>query len=492
MSKKLYKDIISTSGAIFITSIIGIITGILFPRLLGPEQWGLWSITRGVIGLLGPFAQLAMSTTLTTYISKYKKDKEKISSYVNSAYFVAIFSSFLVSLSLIFLSSYLASSVFGDDRLKIFLLIGSGIIFFQQLNNINKDYFRGFKDFKKYNLLKVIPRLSILLLSISFLILFSYRAIYLALSKILIFSILCTSVLIYLYRYEDVFQIFRIPQKDVTKKVLKFGVPLIFTITFMKIMKSMDRVLIGYFLEATNVGIYSVAAGIPLMIGAMFTPISTVLLPTFSERHEEGKSTKVLLGETFSLLLSLSIPLIIFLIFFGGEVIRLIWGHEYIGGAMVLSITSFEIFLFSSYRILGSPAAAAERTKSLAIGVGIAAITNIILNSILIPIIGIEGAAVGTVISFLILFFYMINLCKKEYGFDFENINIKMIGLLVLSLLGITPILIEFLVEGIISLIASGFVFLGIFWLVSHIFSPLWYKEMMNYLQNLLGIKVER
>ncbi|MFW5928064.1 MAG: flippase, partial [Thermoplasmatota archaeon] len=465
MAKKLFKDIVSTSGVYFIVSIIGIISGILFPRLLGPDQWGLWSITIGLVWLLAPLAQVAMSTTLTTYISKYKGNKEKVSSYVNSAYFVAILSGFIVSITLILLSDYLASSVFQDDRLKIFLLLAAGIIFFDQLNIINRDYYRGYKDFKRYNIFKLIPSLSILVLTLSLLMIYSYRAIYLVISHVSIAALFCILVLIYMFRKEETFKLFKLPKKNVTKKVLKFGVPLIFTMTFMTIMKSMDRVIIGYFLETSDVGVYSVAAGIPLMIGSMFAPISTVLLPTFSERESKGESSELILKEVFSFLLFISIPLIIFIILFSQDILLIVFGEEYVLGAMVLSLTSIEIFLFSGERLLGASVVASERTTRYALGMGISAISNISMNIILIPIWGIEGAAIATVLSFLILFIVIISLSKKEYRFNVSQLDLTAIIFLIGTMI-VSGILLKKYLDGMVSFITTLVVF-GLILLVS-------------------------
>ncbi|MFW6141314.1 MAG: flippase [Candidatus Saliniplasma sp.] len=484
MAKKLFKDIVSTSGVYFIVSIIGIISGILFPRLLGPDQWGLWSLTTGLVWLLAPLAQVAMSTTLTTYISKYKGNKEKVSSYVNSAYFVAILSGFIVSITLILLSDYLASSVFQDDRLKIFLLLAAGIIFFDQLNIINRDYYRGYKDFKIYNIFKLIPSLSILVLTLSLLMIYSYRAIYLVISHVSIAALFCILVLIYMFRKEETFKLFKLPKKNVTKKVLKFGVPLIFTMTFMTIMKSVDRVLIGYFLETSDVGIYSVAAGIPLMIGSMFAPISTVLLPTFSERESKGESSELILKEVFSFLLFISIPLIIFIILFSQDILQIVFGEEYMLGAMVLSLTSVEIFLFSGERLLGASVVASERTTRYALGMGISAISNISMNIILIPIWGIEGAAIATVLSFLILFIVIISLSKKEYRFNVSQLDLTAIIFLIGTMI-VSGILLKKYLDGMVSFITTLVVF-GLILLVSvELSRPRWYMELKTYIKEI-------
>ncbi len=484
MSKKLYTDMVSTTGAYIFVTVVGVISGVLFPRLLGPDEWGLWAITVGLVGILGPIAQLAMSTTIVTYISKYKKDKKKVTSLVNSAYVVAIIASFTVSVSLILLSDYLAGSVFGDVRLRTFFLLGAGIIFLDQLNIINRDYFRGFKNFKMYNALKIIPTLSLFLLTLSLIVLFSYRAIHLVISQVIVFSITCILVLVYLFRYESTFKQFKIPRKKETVMILKFGIPLIFAMTFITIMKSIDRMLIGYFLGTIDVGIYSVASVIPLMLASVLAPISIVLLPTFSERKVEGISSSTLLNEILSLLLYISIPLIIFIHIFSEDILLIVYGTEYTIGALVLSIASFEILLFGGYILFRTSVQAAEKTVKMALGIGGVAGTNIVLNVILIPRIGIEGAALGTVFSFVLLFFFMIYEVKNNYNLDISKIDANFLTLLALSLL-ISGFLIHRFFSGFYSFTLALITFIGIWSLFVHISSPRWYKEMMGYIRDL-------
>ncbi|MFW6130787.1 MAG: flippase [Atribacterota bacterium] len=487
MSKKLYSDLMSTGAASFFIKIIGIVGGILFPRLLGPEQWGLWSITRGFIGLLGPFAQLAMSTALVTYISKYKNDKEKVSSFVNSAYFMVIIFSLIISLVVISLSRFLAEAIFQDSRLTIFLVLGSITLFFNQLNIVNRDYFRGFKQFNKYNILKIVESFSKLVIPILFFVIFSYMAIYLAISHTIFLSIFSILVLIYLHRTENAFKIFKKPSKQESVMLLKFGIPLIFAATFLIVMRSIDRVLIGYFMESADVGIYSVAASLPLFIGGSFAVLSTVLLPTFSERENQGISSKKLISEMFSLLLFICIPLIVFIVLFSRDILWVVFGDEYTAGYLVLAIVSFELLLYGGYVLFRTSIQAKEQTGRIAIGIGLSALFNILLNITLIPVFGIEGAAIGTMISFIFLFVYLIYLVNINYDFSLADINILVIIFLTFVLI-ISGMIIISILTGFLSMIACIIFFSIIWYIFVHFSSPLWYKEMVKHFKERLNI----
>lgn len=484
MPKKLYNDLVNTSFTFIVIALIGVASGILFPRFLGPEQFGLWSITISIIGLLAPIAQLAMSTALATYISKYKNNEQKITSFITSAYFITIITSLIISIILFLLGKYIALSVFGDKRLIILFFIAPVILFFSQLYNVNCDYFRGFKNFKKYNLQKIITESLLFIIPLTLILFFSKEAIYLAISNAIIYVFVGVFVLIYISKTENLFKLFNKLQKEDTIKLLKFGVPLIFTATFMLLMKSIDKIFIGYFLDISNVGVYSVAATIPLMIGSLFSPIGTVLLPTFSERFQVTKNSELFLNEIFSLILFISIPSIIFIFYFSEPILYFLMGAEYIAGSNVLFITSFELLFYSGYTLFSIQIVASEKTFKLAIGLGITALINVCFNIILIPIFGIEGAAIATSFSFFILFVYTIFISKFTYNFQFNTKNFKIYVYLILSLIFI-GFLIKLVFNGLLSLMITGIIFFILTSILVYFSSPLWFTEIMLYLREI-------
>ncbi len=349
---------------------------------------------------------------------------------------------------------------------------------------MNYDYFRGFKDFKKYNILHILPEILFFIIALIFFIIFSHSAIYIVISKAIITSIIAILSLSYIIRIKPIIKFFKKTKKEETITLLKFGIPLIFAATFLLIMKSLDKILIGYFFDASVVGIYAVATTIPFMIGSMFTPISTVLLPTISERNSQGISSENLLKEIFSLLLFISIPLIIFIILFSKNILSIIFGADYITGASVLAITSVEIFLFGGYVLFRTALEATEKTTSLAVGYGFAALVNIILNIIFIPLFGLQGSAIGTVISFTLLFIFMIYLTKKNYYFQIGKNNILITLFLSFNLL-IIGYLSKMIFETILSMIVSSISFLIIGFCVAQYYNPLWFSEIKKYFKKM-------
>jgi len=67
---------------------------------------------------------------------------------------------------------------------------------------------------------------------------------------------------------------------------LKFGIPLIPMTLAYWVVQSSDRYVIGYFMNVSQVGIYSVAYTLAGAIGVLLSPVLTVLLPDLSDLYE--------------------------------------------------------------------------------------------------------------------------------------------------------------------------------------------------------------
>ena len=124
----------------------------------------------------------------------------------------------------------------------------------------------------------------------------------------------------------------------------------------------------------------------------------------------------------------------------------------------------------------------------MAVCLGITGITNILLNLSLIPLFGIEGAAIGTVLSFILLFIILILIVKNYYDLSFRNLDIKIIIILIITLLSI-GITFKVYLKWLYSFIIVGVIFLVISILLIHITKPLWYNELLKYIKSILKEK---
>jgi O-antigen/teichoic acid export membrane protein len=108
------------------------------------------------------------------------------------------------------------------------------------------------------------------------------------------------------------------------------------------------------------------------------------------------------------------------------QLIPFIYSENYISSILPFILLLPGIVFFSLSKIIGSYFFAIDMTHYNAISSTIAFVINIVLNLILIPKIGIVGAAISTLISYSIgslvhVFFFIQNTNTKNYNMFFIN-----------------------------------------------------------------------
>jgi O-antigen/teichoic acid export membrane protein len=162
--------------------------------------------------------------------------------------------------------------------------------------------------------------------------------------------------------------------------------------------------MLGYFLESADVGIYSVAVRIAGMAVFLLSATNTIFGPTISELTEKKQinNLKRLLKSITKIIFTFSLNFLLFVIVFNKEILT-IFGEEYISGGIVLMILTFGQFINASAGSTGMVLVMSGNQKyEVYNSIGIC-ILNIILNIFLIPIYGIEGAAIATATSIIFI-----------------------------------------------------------------------------------------
>ncbi|ELY42680.1 polysaccharide biosynthesis protein [Natronorubrum bangense JCM 10635] len=230
----------------------------------------------------------------------------------------------------------------------------------------------------------------------------------------------------------------------------------------------MDTVLVGFFLNSTAVGFYVLADQIVQFIETPADALGFTLSPTYGSEKAEGniKQAANIYETALTQTLAVYIPAAMGVFLVAEPAIIFIFGLEYEGAIIVLQILSIFIILKSVTKITSDGLDYLGRAKSRAYVMTASSILNLILNIILIPHFGVEGAALATVISYSIYTLFNLYLVKIELGVKMERIYSDIIKILFVSI--IMAIFVLYLlkyVSGVISLsvvVAFG----GLVWLL--------------------------
>ncbi|MDD3069300.1 MAG: flippase, partial [Bacilli bacterium] len=158
-----------------------------------------------------------------------------------------------------------------------------------------------------------------------------------------------------------------------------------------------DTIIIGYFMTNGDVGVYRTAFQFALIATFISTAITGTLLPKISHWSANNQMDKiapvVTRGITMSLILAIPVA-------FGGillseRLLYFFYGADFAEGAFVCSILLVMQIVAVFTLLLGVGLTASDHARQAFYAAGIAALLNIVLNVTLIPIFGINGAAVA-------------------------------------------------------------------------------------------------
>ncbi len=165
-----------------------------------------------------------------------------------------------------------------------------------------------------------------------------------------------------------------------------------------------DTILIGYYMSNADVGIYRTAFQLTSVATFATLAFHTVLYPRISNWGTQGKIAEIenSLARAWTYSLFLAIPTCIGGWILGDKLLYYLYGESFIGGVTALYFLLF-VQVVNVFMFLGTMSLAAlNRPKDAFWVTLVAAIVNVILDILLIPMMGITGAAVATLIAMIV------------------------------------------------------------------------------------------
>ncbi len=162
-----------------------------------------------------------------------------------------------------------------------------------------------------------------------------------------------------------------------------------------------DTVLIGYFLTDTAVGIYRIALQLTTVATFVTVALHTTLFPRMSywASHNEEGSIASSLSRAFTYSLLLAVPVLAGGWLLGDRLLYFFYGASFVAGtpalAILLVVQVAHVFMFLQTMTLN----ALDRPKASFRVTAVAAVVNIGLDLALIPLLGIVGAAIATLVT---------------------------------------------------------------------------------------------
>lgn len=387
---------------------------IIIARMVLQEEVGVFYFALGLVGLVGIFSDAGFTQAITRYVPYYlgKKDTKSASLAIRVSWDVSIILGLILAAALFFLAQPIAA-FFSNPPLAGVLRILAIYVFVYQIFNVVASWLIAFKKVREASNGANLQNAVKLIITLVF-VLYAAWADAQALAIATILSFIVSTVYLFFSARKETAKLPAAKEdagrgrgyRKMMREMGGFGMTMIFVLLMATLVTYTDRLLLGYFLkEGANaqIAIYSIATGLASLVGLFAASIMAIFYPVISEIHGRGdeKKRNVACGTAIRWILFSSLPIAAFLIAFSSPMLHLLYGAAYEPGAPVLSL--FSIGIFAS--LLGT----AQRTalagmRRLDVERNVAIVTfagNAVLNVLFIPIWGINGAALASMLALL-------------------------------------------------------------------------------------------
>lgn len=374
-----------------------------YTKILSPESYGKIAFIDSIIMFIAVFSIFGIHSF---FIKEYKNyDKKMLLSSLT--YFL-----FLYNLAILILGSIFAVFIFNDDTSKTCFLLALFTNFCNTFLILPLRELKLKEEGLKYGLiygtLYLLQSLgSVLLIYLGFDILGRYIS-------YCVFSFIYMVLILFFYRQQIGLNVNNV----IIKNALSLGAFLVLGNLSMMVINLSDRILLKHFVDFGQLGIYSVGYTLGVWLSILAVAFFNTFEPSlYLEKYGELFQKKF----KFNLLLSyvlLSIP--VFMIFhIGNYVYGFFLNEKYLRGLEVTKVTVLIVLYIVMYNFLNLVAIRFNFKRMIFSVTFLGAIVNILINILIIPRLGIIGAAYSTLVAYSIMVFTFLVLLNKQISKSF-------------------------------------------------------------------------
>lgn len=409
VTTKLGGPAAGSAGLRVANAFLALLTSVLLARLLGPAGYGTYAFAYAVVMLLALPAQAGLPTLLVREVARFDAEErwDLVAGLLRRSNQLVAFLALAVG-GLALLVVRVAGDGWEAEQTATFLWALT-LLPLLALGNLRGAVLRGLRRVVQGQLPEffIRPALFLLALLVALLVgpLLSPGSFTLAPRLAMALqagaAFLAFAVGVWLLRRELPPEVRRSSPAYRTRAWLGSLLPLSLLAGMELINSQMDIVLLGVLASAGDVGVYRVAWSASLPVVFTLTGVNLVVAPYFARAHAEDNLPQLQRLATWSARVAgaVAVPAAMVLILFGGDILAFVFGEEYRAGGTALALLALGQLVNVAAGSVGTILNMTGHERDTMVGVGVAAAVNLLLNVVLIPIYGINGAATATMVS---------------------------------------------------------------------------------------------
>lgn len=376
---------------------------IYLARTLGAEYLGIYALGMTLIAFIGLFNSLGLPQSAVRFVAAYVATGKlkQLHALIWRGAALLIVANIGVAAILLTAGRWIAVRFYHSPALVPYLPLFAFIMLFGVINGFYRQVLAGYRDLKLRTLIvnfvgsPLNMLIAIALISLGF----GLRGYLLA--QICSAAIICVLLITAVRHFTPVAARFSAQAGGYPERqVWSFSAAMLGVSVLEFLISQVDKVAIGHFRSARELGIYSVAAALVSYLPLTLMSINQIFAPTIAHLHTRGEHA--VLSRLFQSLTKwatgLTLPLVLVVMVFSQPLMRL-FGPEFVAGWPILVIGAFGQLVNCGVGSVGYILLMSGNEKRLMKAQAGMAAVMVILSAILVPRVGILGAAIAAAIT---------------------------------------------------------------------------------------------
>lgn len=409
------KNILITTGARCLQLIVGVGTSIIAARSLGSEGRGIYALAILFPAMLVAFTEFGIGPASVYYLGKETYTPKEI-------FGANLMLSLLISAAAIVIGTILVigfgDTIFPNIPHKYLLFVLLQVPFAFALN-VCSYVLLGLQRLGTYNIAQLLAS-SLFLAVLAFFWLWGRLTVGTAIMAQTLSSM--TACVIVLWQTHKISAGIRIClPRAMVRDLLSFGIRNYLSTVLSFLKYRLNFVLVNYFLNPASVGIYSIAVSSSEQTWIVADSAATVLFPRVAA-EKDSRERNAFTAMVCRNVMTVVTVMVAVLECIGGWLIITMYSNEFVDSVTPFRILLFGVVAISGWRILANDIAGRGKPMVNTYITACIVVFNVVLNVLLIPLDGIRGAAIATVVTYTMAFLICALVSKRMTGNRFQDL----------------------------------------------------------------------
>lgn len=407
-------------GTLLVSKLVVFLFTLYLARTLGAAALGIFAVGVALSSFLATVGLCGLPQTAVRYMSIYRSrgDSERMRAFVGRSLLVVLITGVTLGLLLYAARAPVAATLLGRRELVEYLPAFAGAVLLHQLYQLGRETLRGLQAVSRVALIDLFGKIgSRVVVTVGFIALgyglWAYVGGYLlslALAAVLLFRAV---------RHRTGGELRSGARQPLEGEVRAFARYSLGAALVAVVIQRGDRILLGGFTGAGDVGVYDVAMMVATTLSVGLTALSAILSPVIADLYEsnELEMTSVLAERANKWVTTFTFPAAACVAVFAPGIMGL-FGDGFVAGWPVLAVLTAAQMIDVGMGSVGLLLSMSGHQREEFQAVGLAAGSMVVLDLLFIPLWGTMGAALAFLVAVTLQNVFRLVRVRRLVGID--------------------------------------------------------------------------